>query len=699
MAFRKTSEHFETPKPGTPEAEAYAGFVTNPGQAFQHLKTINFSKRGGLMDLGKAPWPSQISLDKHIRTVMALNLFHSIRSLPHLSKGAAYDALGFTGRIPTYESGVRRLVEREEPIRVLVDRVKAAFPGEDEVNTALRESITCDPVKIICGKARRVGCTVWLLGYDFHTSFFTANTEISIVALDEKSVSNIFSYLKRYYQFWPKELEFARPGELANSKTRLEFANGSKCATYTAGGEDIRSFQLDICHLSEYAHYKDMSAVTSMLSAIPPHCWVFKESTANGRQGPFYNDWLQARSPLEVCQAYDQQNAEFFEQWNGLYKWFFSWLDDPRYVEEVPNWRAEEIRKTLDIYEQALMARFPEKFTIERVAWRRSKIRSGECQDKELPPEQFFAQEYPADEEEMFQSTGRMPFEAEVLDAMEHRAKANAPKYGFRLSADTMPTAVSVSQANCLIWEAPQPEQCYVIGADVSNGLGPRGDASYVPVFLRLDGISRRQVGAFWSNTVDARELGYIINILGRWYNLAYVDIETSGPGQLTAATLFEDCGYPLSLLYKDDRVNKVSAADVNAFFLGFNTTGQSKNWLIDDLIFSFKRGYIEIRDPKVLTEMRVFQRDARGKWSAPADGSSRDDRVIGVGLANWADNPLRGAPELIRAKVNRLKQIEAKPTGPEKPEHVRELLDAVAKMHKRAEKRIKTPRKTWYEI
>lgn len=671
---------YEPPELSSAEGQTWNRLRTDHNETFRSLQTINFGQKGGLISLGEDPWPSQQSLDRHIRQVMALNLLRCCKDFKlKTNKPRAWEIIGLWDNyhIPNFEKGMEKLVNSGKNLRALAEELQKRFP--DEV-------VTVDPVKIICGKARRQGCTTWLLGYDFHLTFFTGHTEVAIVAMDEKSVKNIFSYLKRYYAYWPAELAELKPSEISNSKTLLEFANGSKCATYTAGGEEIRSFQLDVVHLSEYAHYDDLSAVTSMLTAIPPHCWVFKESTANGRQGPFYEDWLRARTPIEVAAALDREDADFFAEWNGLYKWFFSWLDDPRYVMKVPAWRKDQILSTLDPYEKALMQRFPDKFTIERVLWRRNKINSGECEDKDLPPEQFFAQEYPADEDEMFQTSGTMPFSSELLDPMDQRAKATKPIIGLWLEPDSMPVNKALQQANCIVWEAPQPEAQYVIGCDVAQGVGSRGDASYISIFKRLDGVSRRQVACYWSKDIDAKALGFILNILARWYNNAFVNVETgAGPGQLTADALYKECGY--TNVYAQDTMHRVAANSANSFYIGFNTQGHNKGGLIDEFRFDFKRGLIDILDPRALAEMRVFARNDRGQYGAPNDGTSKDDRVISIALANFADNPMRGAPAFGKKSKPKkvVREIEAANPHGQKDPYTREYLAAVARMRKRA--------------
>lgn len=663
--------------------------------ASRMLKVVDFEKKGGIVPLNF--WPAQQSLYKFINQIMALNLYRSIKELPPSKEFGIQRVWEVMGKFnpvapPKHVDGMSRFATYGP--RKMLRKLQEVFP-EDKF------PLTCDPVRAVFGKARREGVTAQLLGLDYQLTTLIPHTEVAIIAHNKDAVENIFRTVKRYFTMCPPELQMYRPEEQANSRTRLDFGNGSKLGTFTASGKDIRSFQLDVVHLSEYAHYDDMSAVASLLTAIPPHCWVFKESTAKGAQGPYYEDWRRSATPLRVAQAWDDKDYEFFANWNGYYKWFFSWLDDPRYRLEVLKWEKEQMGKDLDEYEQALTKRF-RKFDLERVKWRRKKIRSGECDDKDLPPEAFFAQEYPADEDEMFQTTGEAPFPAEQLNPMDQRAKANPPFLRLELSGNGMAKAVHHTTANFLLWEEPQKGAEYVIGVDIAQGLGKKGDATYAPVFLRIDGVARRQVAAFWSKRMPAKEAAHVLTYLAEWYNDAFVVCESLGPGQLVCSTMYEDNRYPF--VYKRETLGRVSWADeINSFYLGYYTGAEPKKALIGELIWAVRNNLIEITDPKAIAELRVFKRNDRGQYSAP-DGEN-DDRVIGVALANFGDSLARGARALRggkeRYKPMRFTEDTLKPEVL-RPEHTQRLLSSIAAMRDKANKRVSAKeggggRKNWW--
>jgi terminase large subunit-like protein len=690
--MKKSPKTRNTPSfaaPGLTTAELWDDFELFSSKM---LKVVDFSRKGGIVPLNF--WPAQSSLYRFLQEVQALNLFRSIRELPPAKTGGIQDAWRVIGRFdpnlpPKHVDAIRWLAEMG-PRKLLRKLRENGFP-EDKYPT-----LTCDPVRAVFGKARREGVTVELLACDYQLTSLVPHTQVAIIAHNQQAVENIFRTAKLYYTMCPESFQAFRPEERANSRTMLEFSNGSKLATFTASGRDIRSYQLDVVHLSEYAHYEDMTAIASLLTAIPPHCWVFKESTANGAQGPFYEDWKRSATPARVAQAWDDKDYEFFNSWNGYYKWFFSWLDDPRYKSDVLSWEKKEIKADLDEYEQALQKRFP-KFTLERAKWRRAKIRSGECDDKDLPPEQFFAQEYPADEDEMFQTTGDQPFPAEKLNPMDQRAKANPPFLRLEVSGNGMAKVVHHTNANLLIWEEPLPGAEYVIGCDVSQGLGKKGDASYAPVFLRIDGVARRQVAAFWSKRMPAKELAHVMTTLAEWYNDAFLVVESLGPGQLVCSTIYEDNRYPF--VYKRENLGQISwGGEINSFYLGYYTGADPKKALIGELVWAIRNDLIEIRDPKAIAEMRVFHRNDKGQYSAPE--GENDDRVIGVALANFGDKLERGARALAngreRYRPSRFTQDIPKPAAFTHTQETQRILAAIDAMRDKVGKR-GAGKKAWW--
>lgn len=99
-----------------------------------------------------------------------------------------------------------------------------------------------------------------------------------------------------------------------------------------------------------------------------------------------------------------------------------------------------------------------------------------------------------------------------------------------------------------LVWEAPRKRHRYVIGVDVSGGMGL--DRSVVDV-TRIGTLHEpdEQVAQFVTGTLDPADLAYVIDAAGRFYkdkenNSALVAIECNGLGLGTQSELIRHLGY-----------------------------------------------------------------------------------------------------------------------------------------------------------
>lgn len=220
-----------------------------------------------------------------------------------------------------------------------------------------------------------------------------------------------------------------------------------------------------------------------------------------------------------------------------------------------------------------------------------------------------FLKEYPADDEECFQYAGRAIFTLEQLEAIDaagrHRrlldvwavepagaiaelrrdaddrrpggvqspdrrpdpplslrvAAAQSPiaqdlypvppGYGFRrLDPPTLKDLPSLKESVLAIWEYPRPRgrRRYILSVDVGDGLGL--DYSVIDV-VRQPTIEEpaEQVAQYITNRVDAKNLAFICDAIGRFYRdedgiEALAAIETNNHGLSTQDTLQLHLGY-----------------------------------------------------------------------------------------------------------------------------------------------------------
>lgn len=140
-------------------------------------------------------------------------------------------------------------------------------------------------------KARQLGVTTFscILGLDL--CMFNSNTQALIVAHNKDEAEEFFHQKVKYaYDNLPTALRLAMPYD-ASRANRLRFENGSSIRVATSG----RSGTFQFVHISEFgkicAKYPDKAneIVSGTLNAIHPGKIVIIESTAEGREGHFYN--------------------------------------------------------------------------------------------------------------------------------------------------------------------------------------------------------------------------------------------------------------------------------------------------------------------------------------------------------------------------------------------------------------------------
>jgi len=171
-------------------------------------------------------------------------------------------------------------------------------------------------------KARQVGITTFscILGLDL--CMFNSNTQALIVAHNKDDAEEFFHQKVKYaYDQLPEALRLARPVDTKRAN-RLRFDNGSSIRVATSG----RSGTFQFVHISEFgkicAKYpeKAKEIVSGTLNAIHPGQIVIIESTAEGREGYFYDYCDIGQKNIESKAILTPLDPKFF---------FFPWWKNP----------------------------------------------------------------------------------------------------------------------------------------------------------------------------------------------------------------------------------------------------------------------------------------------------------------------------------------------------------------------------------
>lgn len=239
-------------------------------------------------------------------------------------------------------------------------------------------------------KARQLGFTtlialVWL---DF--CLFTPNVNCGIIAQDLEAAGAIFkNKVKFAYDNLAPEIRAARPLKTSNA-SEMTFENGSSIRVATS----MRSGTFHRLHVSEFgkicAKFPDKAAevMTGSIPAVPLDGVLIIESTAEGREGEFY-DIVQRASALE------DQKAPLTPRDYRMH--FYPWHDEPEYSMDPAGVVLTDADR---LYFASLEGKIGKRLTDGQKAWYIA-TRQADFPNK---PERMW-QEYPSTREEAFQKS------------------------------------------------------------------------------------------------------------------------------------------------------------------------------------------------------------------------------------------------------------------------------------------------------
>ena len=543
-------------------------------------------------------------------------------------------------------------LDEEPPLSELIEAVY-----DKGVSTVLmnlkrkRFDVVDGPVRVIIGKPRQVGISTYVQGRMFIQAIFTENFSTNVTAHKETAAQNVLRKSKLCYDYWPKEYLPIRTAAESSSRDGISFAHNSRFVAQTSGGRNAaRSYTFSAVHLSESAHYEDYGAIAALLQAVPKWGTVIDESTGNGRSGPFFEKWAAALTFEEAVKAMENEDATTDGTWNRYFKFFIPWFEDEEYELDVSKYEQDFIMGSLDKNETELISQHPKSITPQKLAWRRWKLANDCAHVPGMNPDEYFKQEFPANEHEMFQGTGTRVFLQEELEKMRARHKNQKPKITALLNQDWMPLEAKAGNANLFVWKEPIPSHQYTIGVDVGKGL-KRKDYSVISVFDRCDGTVIEEV-CRWRGHIEPLILGDIVTLLAEWYAGAFVTPEANDQGQVVCRRLLDN-RYPFLFRRKImDKATDASPENEKSWYIGVVTSGLSKQHLIGRAQAALVNKTIELVHPDAIREWMLYE-NQNGKYNAPA--GEHDDCVMADALALFGHEV--GAPPVRKHRIEQAQE------------------------------------------
>jgi hypothetical protein len=237
-------------------------------------------------------------------------------------------------------------------------------------------------------KSRQHGITTFICLLFLDTCLFNSNTHACIIAHNKDDAKDFFTkkILFAYNNLHPLVRQSVTAKR--SSTSELVFSNGSSIRVTTSG----RSGTYQMIHISEFGKicakypHKAEEIITGTLNAIHPGNMLFIESTAEGREGRYYDMCQEAMKAKLEKSMLTKMDWKFF---------FFGWMDNP--LNRLPTEEAvavpvpERFQKYFDKVEKTLRRIIPVEFK----AWYiKKEATQGELMFREHPstPEEAFLQ-------------------------------------------------------------------------------------------------------------------------------------------------------------------------------------------------------------------------------------------------------------------------------------------------------------------
>jgi len=298
-----------------------------------------------------------------------------------------------------------------------------------------------------------------------------------------------------------------------------------------------------------------------------------------------------------------------------------------------------------------------------QMAWWRWKLAEG------MKDESLMYQEFPPTEDYAFVMTGTNFFSNSRCTESAKVSKKIIPdnyRYAFGQNfQDTMVLKSTERLGTLRVWEEPVDNGYYVIGADPAYGSSDWADRFCIQVY-RCYANGLDQVAEFATSEMNTYQFAWVIAHIAGAYKNSTLNLEVNGPGQAVISelkNLRRQATATSGSIGKDLRDvlgsmqnyiwRKLDTMGGLSNTIGFMTTHQTKERMMNYMKDFFERGMMNILSMDCLEEMKTIVRED-GFLGAP--GRKKDDRVIASALAvvAWAEQV---QPRLIANYITREKQ------------------------------------------
>lgn len=271
-------------------------------------------------------------------------------------------------------------------------------------------------------KARQRGFSTLIQLMMLDTCLFNDNVRAAVIAQDQDASGTIFrDKIKYAYDRLPGLIREMVPLQ-RDSASELLLANNSSLRVATS----VRSGTLQFLHVSEFgkicAKYpeKAKEVMTGSLPAVDQGGMVFIESTAEGREGAFFDMCTLAQQ--------DQQQGKKLTKLDMRFH-FYSWWDAEEYEMEPEGVIVSSVDQA---YFNRLEATIGRPISDRKRAWYVTKRRTDFGDDQ-----QMMKQEYPSTADEAFEQSTEGTYYAEQLAAARREGRITVVPHDPRIPVNT----------------------------------------------------------------------------------------------------------------------------------------------------------------------------------------------------------------------------------------------------------------------
>lgn len=514
--------------------------------------------------------------------------------------------------------------------------------GQRYLVDQIAEGLANDIHTFVVLKGRQMGISTICLALDLYWPAKFRGLQGAIVTDTDENREVFRSYIDQYHKSLPKQVR--SPVE-RNNRTQLIFKNNSRLVYMVAGekkkGNLGRAKSANYMHATECSSWGDEEGFASLMNTLAqknPNRLYILESTARG-YNMFYQAW-------ETAKSSNTQKAIFVGWWrHDLYQWPDDSVEFRTFWDGSPT--SEERVWIAEVFE-----RYKVEITPNQLAWWRWYVTEQMKGDESLA-----LQEMPPTEEYAFQLSGSKFFSAERVNMAYQRAvKQECVYYRYQFGLnfeDTQFLETNEENAEVTIWETPQDNGVYTVGADPAYGSSEWAD-EFACTVGRCYADRFVQVLEVGSTAWTEAQFAWVIAHLAGWYGKSptadcMLTLELLGPGGAVFNEL-QNLKYKAGSMRHDDP--RLGAFDVIArirdylykkqdaingnFSYQWLTNSREKVRMMSTFRSYFEREALEINSKQCLTQFRNIHRNGD---SIGGEGRAKDDRVIALGIAIIAWN------------------------------------------------------------